>query len=721
MKINTAEELVKSGGLGEGNAFSIAASSKAFEVLSSNLYQNKILAVVREISCNAADAHKMVGHSLSEIEAHLPSYAEPWFAVRDFGPSLSHEAVLKLYTTYFLSTKDSDNELIGGFGLGSKAPFAVADQFTVTTWRDGLKRTYVCYKQNGVPQINGVLDDRSSEPTGLEVRVAVKSHEINNWVEEAKRYYSWWPQVPSGIRNVTCLGAGDNFAVRSAGSVGAFPEWAILKQGAERDTRPRVIMGLVPYTLDFNSIPNLTTDLRQAVAGMPVLMAFDVGALSINPSRETLSYDPETCAAITRRLLSLQNEIALQIGQAISGAPSLWEARRRAMEIREQGTYLSVMLDKLAPQITWRGQQAFGAVKLRLDKDFDQPVTVHGHVKRNYRKTWFKAHTLSDEFYHHVNRGVAHVVELFYEPTITAKTYRKIAHYMETTWPEVDVPVYGGGSHKGKPNYEAVVFTGTTFDNIEKVCAAKGLPPLTKVADLPDVPAAPKGSTKAAPKTQGYSFSADGGFQLVRAPLDLTGGGIYVPFEEGFPEDNSVREAIRAGLVDADKVIGISKARLKMKSVQTLLDDNGWKPFDLDATLQAMTDKDIEEYVQYHNIHTLAYSYAAGGGDTFLKNFTQQVLITKADWKGTDLEGLATYLNSVRPFNTAKRANIWRRFSDRLVAYRPVPVKAGSKLVDDYRAALVRVMAKHPLLAHLAWSQMGLKDMGLVVDYLKRS
>ena len=37
--------------------FRIEASSKAFEILANNLYKDKILAVVRELSCNAFDAH----------------------------------------------------------------------------------------------------------------------------------------------------------------------------------------------------------------------------------------------------------------------------------------------------------------------------------------------------------------------------------------------------------------------------------------------------------------------------------------------------------------------------------------------------------------------------------------------------------------------------------------------------------------------------------------
>ncbi|NKX37731.1 hypothetical protein HGG70_07340, partial [Rhodobacteraceae bacterium R_SAG4] len=41
-------------------AFSISQNAEFFEVLSSTLYSNKKLAVVREVLCNAWDAHLMV-------------------------------------------------------------------------------------------------------------------------------------------------------------------------------------------------------------------------------------------------------------------------------------------------------------------------------------------------------------------------------------------------------------------------------------------------------------------------------------------------------------------------------------------------------------------------------------------------------------------------------------------------------------------------------------
>ena len=56
------EEFAVIGG-GEARAFQIGNSAQAFKILSDSLYSNKQRAVVREVLCNAVDAH---------IEAGIP-------------------------------------------------------------------------------------------------------------------------------------------------------------------------------------------------------------------------------------------------------------------------------------------------------------------------------------------------------------------------------------------------------------------------------------------------------------------------------------------------------------------------------------------------------------------------------------------------------------------------------------------------------------------------
>ena len=55
--------------LNNEHQFSIQAGEKAFRILSTTLYENKIRAIVRELSCNAWDSHIQAGNT----DQHLKS------------------------------------------------------------------------------------------------------------------------------------------------------------------------------------------------------------------------------------------------------------------------------------------------------------------------------------------------------------------------------------------------------------------------------------------------------------------------------------------------------------------------------------------------------------------------------------------------------------------------------------------------------------------------
>ena len=84
MKLVTApqNEAIMSN-VGEIGEFRIRNSAKAFNILSSGLYANKIKAIVRELSCNAVDSHVAANRSDVPFDVHLPNTLEPWFAIRD--------------------------------------------------------------------------------------------------------------------------------------------------------------------------------------------------------------------------------------------------------------------------------------------------------------------------------------------------------------------------------------------------------------------------------------------------------------------------------------------------------------------------------------------------------------------------------------------------------------------------------------------------------------
>jgi len=173
-------------GGGAARSFSMASSSHGFRTISDTLYQNKILAVVREYICNAVDAHIEYGCFEKPIEITL---TKSEFSVSDFGAVISDEKMPDVFCTVFQSFKKHDDRQTGGFGLGTKAGFAVTDNFTVTCHHEGVCSVYAMHigsdDSDGMP----VLQLMTSYPTdrhGLTVTIPINPKDHSRFNAEIK-------------------------------------------------------------------------------------------------------------------------------------------------------------------------------------------------------------------------------------------------------------------------------------------------------------------------------------------------------------------------------------------------------------------------------------------------------------------------------------------------------------------------------------------------------
>lgn len=124
---------------------------KLMGILTYDLYKNKPGAVIRELSTNCIDAHKLVANELKsdQIGAKTPfaiilpsDYNNNFLTIRDFGPGLTEEEMFTIYPTYGSSTKENTNDYTGCLGLGSKSPLAISPDFLVTSYNDDKVAVY---------------------------------------------------------------------------------------------------------------------------------------------------------------------------------------------------------------------------------------------------------------------------------------------------------------------------------------------------------------------------------------------------------------------------------------------------------------------------------------------------------------------------------------------------------------------------------------------------
>ena len=155
-------------------ALDVSMTSHLARVLR-DMYSLPILAVFREYLANAVDAHTSIGQTLP-IEIQLPDEGrleEPnTLVIRDFGPGMDKEATRKNLFCFGGSTKRSDNDAVGGFGIGSKSGYCTGDSFVYTVWHGGMKRVWFCSLDSRDDGRAGLLSEEpSDEPTGVEVRL----------------------------------------------------------------------------------------------------------------------------------------------------------------------------------------------------------------------------------------------------------------------------------------------------------------------------------------------------------------------------------------------------------------------------------------------------------------------------------------------------------------------------------------------------------------------
>ena len=298
--------------------FRIRNSAKAFSILSSGLYANKIRAIIRELSCNAVDSHAAAGCKDTPFDVHLPNTLEPHFAIRDYGTGLSHQQVTQIYTTYFESTKTNSNEFIGALGLGSKSPFSYTDNFTVTAIQNGVKGIYSAFiNGEGVPSIALMMQEATDEPAGVEVKFSVNDrYDFDKFRQEARVVYKHF-----ALRPVVSGSSDFQFVDAEYESRDIVPGVHSFKNSSGS----AAIMGNIAYPIEVpNADGSIPPELRQLL-GCSLEIHFGIGELDFQASREGLSYIPSTVAAIRAKLEQVNAALTVVIAKEADAIENLWD------------------------------------------------------------------------------------------------------------------------------------------------------------------------------------------------------------------------------------------------------------------------------------------------------------------------------------------------------------------------------------------------------------
>lgn len=380
MKTHTENNIVeRSNGLQE-HAFSIKATARSFEILSSGLYSNKILAICRELSCNAYDAHVAAGNSSTPIEIKLPNSLSPTFYVKDFGIGLSHDDMLKLYTTYFESTKNDSNDFIGALGLGSKSPYCYTSNFTVESRYQGMKRIYTCFlNESRLPSITLLDEEVSDEPNGLTIMMSVKSDDMYKFQDAAKKALMYFDPMPNVLGytgfapyNIKHTLTGSNWKIREN-------DYYAYMNG------PQLVQGFVAYPIDSDAMSDAgMSEVANTLSKISIDFDVNIGDVEVAASREALQYDIRTVNNLAAVFELAAVEMRDSFQKSFDDCANYWEVGVLIEEFQYNPSYefrkIFANLNKADP-FTWNGTPV--STTMQLDLSNIKNTTLTGYAKRS--------------------------------------------------------------------------------------------------------------------------------------------------------------------------------------------------------------------------------------------------------------------------------------------------------------------------------------------------
>lgn len=371
MLLETIKNPVTTSGVITQARATITASAKVFNFFSTQTYSDNYVAICRELVANAIDAHTAIGNP-DPVKVQLPTILVPEFSVTDEGIGMSHAFMMDGFLAYTTSTKQNSNEQIGGFGIGSKSPFAYCDQYTIQTTHNQVTSTYSVFRdEEGIPAI-ACLDQSPAAPdtpSGTRVSFPVKDGDIDRFEQAAQKSLKYFDPLPIVTPNPVTPQAhsqkGKGWAVRA------------VKDSSD----PNIIMGGVAYPVQSYKLYDLPENLKPLM-GMSLDLYVPIGTFDIALSREELSYNDDITPRLTAILNGIYDDVVSTIPTMFDHLPSRWEATMALKSLYKNHSKYSGYGKLVADNIRYKGEPLSESLIANKDCQWDYVSARTSHRRR---------------------------------------------------------------------------------------------------------------------------------------------------------------------------------------------------------------------------------------------------------------------------------------------------------------------------------------------------
>tara|TARA_R110000850_G_scaffold115241_2_gene230313 strand:+ start:279 stop:2192 length:1914 start_codon:yes stop_codon:yes gene_type:complete len=361
------------------------------DMFADKVYSHKERAVIREMACNAHDSHIMAGTEDVPFDVHIPTRLEPYFSLRDYGTGLTDEEVRDHYAGIGISTKRDNQDVIGCYGIGTLSPYSLADSFTVKSYKNGVCRTYSCYRNDQrVPVVSLLTECETDEPNGIEVNVSVEGR-VYEFGAEAVYVFKFWegtlPNINDKYVVEQCEDARKGYAFEGDG-YGLKNTWGDVF----------AVMGNIAYT-----IPRDLDEFR-----CEGYLKFELGELSFDTGRENLAMDTKTKEALKAKFAAVKEALTADAIAQIEALPTAWDQAVLADKLNkgELGKKIKADLQEYAIDKTTEEMTYFSGYSRNyggIEKGITQKIPMGGNVVYYASKPRFQSRIkqhLKDQFHH---------------------------------------------------------------------------------------------------------------------------------------------------------------------------------------------------------------------------------------------------------------------------------------------------------------------------------
>ena len=147
---------------------------KIYRLLTTSSYKDSIGSICREYAMNALDSNVSAGKLDEPVLVRYNN--DNTMSIIDNGLGMSEEFIYDVYMSLGDSTKDADNQAVGGFGIGAKVYFSYDTNYILISRYNGEKKTYlIAENENGLPDATILNIESTEECNGVEIKLGIKN------------------------------------------------------------------------------------------------------------------------------------------------------------------------------------------------------------------------------------------------------------------------------------------------------------------------------------------------------------------------------------------------------------------------------------------------------------------------------------------------------------------------------------------------------------------